>query len=104
MLANDWKLPFSELIDWSEAAVVSDERLLLQLPEILKSINPMRTFFMRQKTQDLWERYFRSVEVIINTTLQVRGNRCLFLWYKTDASLLFRLCITGSSTSPLPPG
>ena len=78
VLANDWKLPFSELIDWSEAAVVSDERLLLQLPEILRSVSPVRVFRMRQRTQDLWERYFRSVEAIINTTLQV-GMFFLFL-------------------------
>lgn len=31
MLSNGWELPFSEIIDWSTAAVIGDERLLLQV-------------------------------------------------------------------------
>ncbi|KAL8181680.1 UNVERIFIED_CONTAM: Exostosin-1b [Gekko kuhli] len=30
MLSNGWELPFSEVIDWNQAAVIGDERLLLQ--------------------------------------------------------------------------
>uniref|UniRef100_A0A672PK92 Exostosin-1b-like n=1 Tax=Sinocyclocheilus grahami TaxID=75366 RepID=A0A672PK92_SINGR len=30
MLSNGWELPFSEVIDWNTAAVIGDERLLLQ--------------------------------------------------------------------------
>lgn len=31
MLSNGWELPFSEIIDWNTAAVIGDERLLLQV-------------------------------------------------------------------------
>lgn len=31
MLSNGWELPFSEVIDWNTAAVIGDERLLLQV-------------------------------------------------------------------------
>ncbi|XP_029589581.1 exostosin-1 isoform X2 [Salmo trutta] len=31
LLSNGWELPFSEIIDWSKAAVIGDERLLLQI-------------------------------------------------------------------------
>ena len=31
VLSNDWVLPFSEVIDWSKATVVGDERLLMQV-------------------------------------------------------------------------
>ncbi|TNN23274.1 Exostosin-1b [Liparis tanakae] len=31
MLSNGWELPFSEIIDWNTAAVIGDERLLLQI-------------------------------------------------------------------------
>uniref|UniRef100_A0A8C5MEL1 N-acetylglucosaminyl-proteoglycan 4-beta-glucuronosyltransferase n=1 Tax=Leptobrachium leishanense TaxID=445787 RepID=A0A8C5MEL1_9ANUR len=31
MLSNGWELPFSEVIDWNQAAVIGDERLLLQI-------------------------------------------------------------------------
>lgn len=32
LLSDGWELPFSEVIDWSKAAVVGSERLLLQVP------------------------------------------------------------------------
>ncbi|KAI3364099.1 hypothetical protein L3Q82_010927, partial [Scortum barcoo] len=32
ILSNGWELPFSEVIDWRKAAIIGDERLLLQLP------------------------------------------------------------------------
>lgn len=31
ILSNGWELPFSEIIDWNTAAVIGDERLLLQV-------------------------------------------------------------------------
>lgn len=31
MLSNGWELPFSEIINWNTAAVIGDERLLLQV-------------------------------------------------------------------------
>ena len=31
VLSNDWVLPFSEVIDWSKAVIMGDERLLLQV-------------------------------------------------------------------------
>lgn len=31
MLSNGWEPPFSEIIDWNTAAVIGDERLLLQV-------------------------------------------------------------------------
>ncbi|KAJ0061207.1 hypothetical protein NL108_013507 [Boleophthalmus pectinirostris] len=31
ILSNGWELPFSEVIDWRKAAVIGDERLLLQI-------------------------------------------------------------------------
>ena len=31
ILSNDWVLPFSEVINWNEATVWTDERLLLQV-------------------------------------------------------------------------
>lgn len=31
MLSNGWELPFSEVIDWNQAAIIGDERLLLQV-------------------------------------------------------------------------
>ena len=34
VLSNDWKLPFSDVIDWNRALVLADERLLLQVSRL----------------------------------------------------------------------
>ena len=34
VLSNDWVLPFSEVVDWNKAAVIGDERLLLQVGKV----------------------------------------------------------------------
>ena len=72
LLSNGWRLPFAEVIDWSEATLEADERLLLQVPEILNSVPAARVFAMRQQTQIFYDRYLSSVEKIVDTTIEVR--------------------------------
>ncbi|CAM4630736.1 unnamed protein product [Leuciscus chuanchicus] len=72
MLSNGWELPFSEVIDWNTAAVIGDERLLLQIPSTVRSIHQDKILALRQQTQFLWEAYFSSVEKIVLSTLEVR--------------------------------
>ncbi|XP_035271247.1 exostosin-1b isoform X1 [Anguilla rostrata] len=75
MLSNGWELPFSEIISWNTAAVIGDERLLLQIPSTVRSIHPDKILSMRQQTQFLWEAYFTSVEKIVLTTLEIIEDR-----------------------------
>ncbi|KAJ8290778.1 hypothetical protein GJAV_G00017400 [Gymnothorax javanicus] len=75
MLSNGWELPFSEIINWNTAAVIGDERLLLQIPSTVRSIHPDKILSMRQQTQFLWEAYFSSVEKIVLTTLEIIQDR-----------------------------
>ncbi|XP_075070089.1 exostosin-1 [Mixophyes fleayi] len=75
MLSNGWELPFSEVIDWNQAAVIGDERLLLQIPSTIRSIHHDRILALRQQTQFLWEAYFSSVEKIVLTTLEIIQDR-----------------------------
>ncbi|XP_062320692.1 exostosin-1a-like [Osmerus eperlanus] len=77
MLSNGWELPFSEIIDWNTAAVIGDERLLLQIPSTVHSIHQDRILSLRQQTQFLWEAYFSSVERIVLTTLEILQDRVL---------------------------
>lgn len=75
VLANGWQLPFSEVIDWSRAAVRADERLLLQVPEVLRSLPRRRVHQLRQQSQLLWETYFSSVDKIALTVIQILRDR-----------------------------
>ncbi|KAK1879942.1 Exostosin-1b [Dissostichus eleginoides] len=77
MLSNGWELPFSEIIDWNTAAVIGDERLLLQIPTTVRSIHQDKILSLRQQTQFLWEAYFSSVEKIVQTTLEIIQDRVL---------------------------
>ncbi|TDH00671.1 hypothetical protein EPR50_G00190760 [Perca flavescens] len=75
ILSNGWELPFSEVIDWRKAAIIGDERLLLQVPSITRSVGRDRILALRQQTQFLWDAYFSSVTKIVLTTLEVSLGR-----------------------------
>ncbi|XP_062323851.1 exostosin-1 [Osmerus eperlanus] len=75
LLSNGWELPFSEVIDWSKAAILGDERLLLQVPSITRWVEPARILSLRQQTQFLWDAYFSSVSKIVSTTLEIIQDR-----------------------------
>lgn len=70
ILSNGWALPFHERIDWKQAVIYADERLLFQIPDILRSVSNTKILKLRQQTQFLWERYFSSIEKIIFTTFE----------------------------------
>ena len=88
LLSNGWRLPFAEVIDWSEAVIEADERLLLQVPEMLHSIPASRVFALRQQTQVLYDRYLSSVEKIVDTTIEVSHSRGMYVVQSYD--LTFR--------------
>ncbi|KAL0963327.1 hypothetical protein UPYG_G00304710 [Umbra pygmaea] len=77
VLSNGWEMPFSEIINWNTAAVIGDERLLLQIPSTVRSIHQDKILSLRQQTQFLWEAYFSSVETIVLTTLEIIHDRVL---------------------------
>uniref|UniRef100_A0A8C6ULT2 Uncharacterized protein n=1 Tax=Neogobius melanostomus TaxID=47308 RepID=A0A8C6ULT2_9GOBI len=63
------------VIDWRKAAVIGDERLLLQVPSITRSVVRDRILALRQQTQFLWDAYFSSVAKIVLTTLEIIQDR-----------------------------
>ncbi|XP_019637096.1 PREDICTED: exostosin-1-like isoform X1 [Branchiostoma belcheri] len=92
--ANGWELPFSEVIEWDRATITADERLLFQLPSILRAIPPEKILALRQQTQFLWETYFSSVERIVLTTLEILRDRIMshqsrsaFVWNRPPGAL-----------------
>lgn len=95
LLSNGWELPFAEVIDWNEAAVWADERLLLQVPDVIRSVSPSRILALRQQTQILWDQYFSSIDKIVGATIEIikgRVQRHLaptsFVWNSEPGSLI----------------
>ncbi|KAL5014923.1 hypothetical protein ScPMuIL_009193 [Solemya velum] len=75
VLSNGWELPFSEVIDWNRAAVWGDERLLFQVPSVVRYLSDPEILAIRQQTQFLWDSYFSSIEKIVYTTLEIVKDR-----------------------------
>nr|XP_027208304.1 exostosin-1b-like [Penaeus vannamei] len=98
LLANGWELPFSEVIDWSRSALWADERLLLQVPDMVRSINASQILQMRQQTQLMWNQYFSSIQKIVFSTLEIVADRVrrhrarsLAVWNSSPGSLAVNL-------------
>lgn len=75
LLSNGWELPFSEVIDWSKALIQGDERLLTELPSVVRSFSQEQILAMKQQALFLYEAYLSSVEKILLTTLEVIRTR-----------------------------
>ncbi|XP_069335706.1 exostosin-like 1 [Eulemur rufifrons] len=95
LLSPRWELPFSEVIDWTKAAIVADERLPLQVLAALQEMPPARVLALRQQTQFLWDAYFSSVEKVIHTMLEIIQDRIFgtsahpsLLWNSPPGALL----------------
>uniref|UniRef100_A0A087X9X0 Exostosin-1c n=1 Tax=Poecilia formosa TaxID=48698 RepID=A0A087X9X0_POEFO len=75
LLSNGWELPFSDVIQWNQAVIEGDERLLLQVPSTVRAVPNKRVLHLRQRTQMLWDAYFSSVDKIVLTTLEIIKDR-----------------------------
>lgn len=109
VLANGWELPFAEVLRWEQAALRADERLLLQVPDTLRSMPRRLVHAMRQRSQLLWETYFSSVEKIVLTVLQivrerVRSWECHHgaVWNSHPGALLTLPRLAGGTLRDLP--
>ncbi|CAB0042505.1 unnamed protein product [Trichogramma brassicae] len=94
ILSNGWALPFHDHIDWFQAVIYADERLLFQVPDMLRSISESKINELRKQTQFLWERYFSSIEKIIFTTFEIireripwEGSREYRVWNRNPGAL-----------------
>uniref|UniRef100_A0A8C9K3Q7 Exostosin-like 1 n=1 Tax=Panthera tigris altaica TaxID=74533 RepID=A0A8C9K3Q7_PANTA len=104
LLSPRWELPFSEVIDWTKAAIVADERLPFQVLAALQEMPLTRVLALRQQTQFLWDAYFSSVEKVMHTTLEIIQDRIFgasahasLLWNSPPGALL---ALPTFSTSP----
>ncbi|CAK9303944.1 unnamed protein product [Gordionus sp. m RMFG-2023] len=75
ILSNGWLLPFSEVIDWSEASIVYDEDNLYMLTDFLYSITEDEIMKMRKQVYVIYNNYFSSFQKIVNTITEILKDR-----------------------------
>ena len=97
------------MLDWSKAALVVDEKQLLQLPYMLRKVSSAKVLSLRLYTQFIWETYFSSVRKIIMTTLEVCVDRHLGLYMHVTIIFCFQIIKSRIEPQPLglwngPPG
>ncbi|RNA10560.1 exostosin-1 [Brachionus plicatilis] len=75
LLTDNWILPLSELIDWKKAVVFLKEKDLMQVPSILRKIPHEQITQMRKFSLHFYQKYFCSLETIIDSTMDLLDNR-----------------------------
>lgn len=75
VVADEYVLPFSEVLDWKRAALHIREDDLHNLVKVISGISNARMGEMRQQALLLWERYFGSMERIAITVLDIINDR-----------------------------
>lgn len=75
VVADEYILPFSEVLDWKRVAIRMREEELLDVVSVLTAVSSARVSEMRSQALLLWERYFRSMARIALTTLDVINDR-----------------------------
>ncbi|CAL1125637.1 unnamed protein product [Cladocopium goreaui] len=71
ILADEKFLPFNEILNWSEMAVLVPEKEALSIPMRLRSIDPATRCAMRRKAHEAFHRYFANVTANIRGLLDV---------------------------------
>jgi len=105
LLADDWVLPFSEVIDWERSTISWEEKLLLELGQHLEDVSPADVLRMRQEGANLYSTYFSSVDQIVRTTLEIIRQRIFpeaaapkYVWNSTPGTLSLLPNIRPSNT------
>uniref|UniRef100_H3AJG9 Exostosin glycosyltransferase 2 n=1 Tax=Latimeria chalumnae TaxID=7897 RepID=H3AJG9_LATCH len=75
LLSNGWELPFSEVINWNKAAIIGDERLLLQLYTTLTHLYAQKSIFIRLVSKLSHRFHFVSIGGVCSTTSKIIRDR-----------------------------
>lgn len=75
VVADEYVLPFSEVLDWKRAAVQIREDELEDVVGILRGFSEARVAEMRSQALFIWERYFSSMAKVTLTTLEIINDR-----------------------------
>ncbi|XP_066600643.1 exostosin-2 [Prorops nasuta] len=75
IISDSLIVPFSDIIDWTRAAVFIQEADILLLVSILKKISPQRIIELHEQGVWLYKKYFSSMRQITLTTLEILTDR-----------------------------
>lgn len=75
VLSDDWVLPFSELIDWSQIIVKWNETDVRLLPQYLRTTNSSAVSAQRQLVIATYEQHFHNIEHAMLQSLMLRFPR-----------------------------
>merc|ERR1712224_185140 len=75
ILADDWVLPFSELVDWSEFSIVVREGKWKAVPKLLREISAEQRCKLRRRAYDVFHTYFVNITQNINGLMEILSKR-----------------------------
>ena len=73
-------LPFPDLINWGEFVVLVAEGQVLQIPDILRRIDADERKRMREKVNEVYEKYFASLAKIMLGAMEAFSARSQLPW------------------------
>ncbi|CAB3406003.1 unnamed protein product [Caenorhabditis bovis] len=75
IVSDSWVLPYSEIIDWSTAAITVREKDALMIPAQLMSMSRRRVDALRENAAAIYDAFLRSVSMISETALKIVHRR-----------------------------
>ncbi|CAK9807463.1 Ext2 [Anthophora plagiata] len=75
IITDSLTMPFYDIIDWTRAAIFVREVNILSVISVLKKISQQRITELQEQGAWLYETYFKSIEKITETTLEILSDR-----------------------------
>lgn len=76
-------MPFNEVLDWKRAAIFIMEDFLHTLKHVINQISGDKIMEMRRQIQFLYKKYFKDLNSIVETTLDIIQDRVYPHWGRT---------------------
>ncbi|CAE7847385.1 ttv [Symbiodinium microadriaticum] len=86
ILADDKLLPFSEILNWSEMAVILPESAAATVPDVLRALGPEQRCRMRRQAAQAFHSYFANVSANVRGLLEVASLNSKEGWKATSDS------------------
>ncbi|KZC05878.1 Exostosin-2 [Dufourea novaeangliae] len=75
VIADSLIMPFYDVIDWTRATIFVREVDILSIIPVLKKVSRQRIGELQEQGMWLYEKYFKSIEKITETTLEILADR-----------------------------